>query len=75
MSAIFSWLTENWESVVAILAAAHGLAVVIVNLTPTPKDDEWVAKIYSVVEMVAGLFTSKAKETGATETTTDQVAE
>lgn len=38
------------------------VAEAIVNLTPTPADDKWVAKIYRVIEAIAGLFTDKAKE-------------
>lgn len=56
------FVTENWGGVLTALAAAHALAVAIVNLTPTPKDDEILAKVYRVVEIVAGLFTSKAKQ-------------
>lgn len=55
------FLTENWSGVLTALAAAHALAVAIVNLTPTPKDDEILEKVYRVVEIAAGLFTSKAK--------------
>lgn len=55
------FVTENWGGILAALAAAHALAVAIVNLTPTPKDDEVLAKVYRVVEIAAGLFTTKAK--------------
>jgi hypothetical protein len=33
-----------------------------VNLTPTPKDDEIIAKIYKVVEVLAGILTDRAKD-------------
>ena len=49
-------------SAVTILMAAHALAVAIVNLTPTPTDDEWVATIYTYIEWAAGIITSKAKQ-------------
>lgn len=57
-----NFITENWEAFLAVLAALHGLAIAIVNLTPTPKDDEILAKIYRVVEILAGIFTNRAKD-------------
>ena len=57
-----NFITENWEAFLAVLAALHGLAIAIVNLTPTPKDDEILAKIYRVVEILAGIFTDRAKD-------------
>ena len=58
---MLDWITTNWDAILALLAAIHVLALAVVNLTPTPKDDEFVAKIYSFVEKFAGIFTSKAK--------------
>lgn len=46
----------------AFLAAAHAAALVIVNATPTPADDAALAKVYGVIEFLAGLFTAKAKQ-------------
>ncbi|HWL80101.1 MAG TPA: hypothetical protein VNR89_04050 [Roseomonas sp.] len=48
-------------ALLAILGT-QALAKLIVNLTPTPKDDEIVAKVYRGVEIVAGIITSKAKQ-------------
>lgn len=61
---MFEWITTNWTGILAAVAGAHALALAVVNLTPTPKDDAILAKVYKVVEFVAGFFTSKAKETG-----------
>ena len=48
---------------VALAVAIHGLALVIVNLTPTPKDDEAltaaakiITKLYRAIEILAGLI-------------------
>lgn len=48
---------------VALVVALHGVALVIVNLTPTPKDDEaltaaaqLVVKLYRAIEILAGLI-------------------
>lgn len=55
-------LIAHIEKLLLILLAAHALAVAIVNLTPTPKDDEYVAKIYRVIEILAGLVTKLSKK-------------
>lgn len=57
-----TWLIENYEAVVAFLLAAHAAALVIVNLTPTPKDNEVLAKVYKVIQVAAGLVTKKATD-------------
>jgi len=53
---------------VAAVVAVHGAAVAIVNLTPTPKDDEalgkysrLVVKLYRAVEILAGVVTPLVK--------------
>lgn len=58
---MLNWLLENWDGVLGVIAAAHALALAIVNLTPTPKDDEIVGKVYKVIEALAGVVTRKAK--------------
>jgi hypothetical protein len=49
-------------TILAGLLAAHALAVFVVNLTPTPKDNEWVARIYRGLEWLGGIVTKKVKE-------------
>jgi hypothetical protein len=53
---------------VALAVAIHGLALVIVNMTPTPKDNQalstyarLVVKTYRAIEILAGIVTPKAK--------------
>lgn len=58
---MINWVTANWDGILAVVSAVHVLALAIVNLTPTPKDDAFVAKVYTVVEKVAGIFTAKVK--------------
>lgn len=55
-------LTENWTEIVGVLAALHVLALAIVNVTPTPKDDELYGKLYKVIEVIAGIVTKLAKK-------------
>ena len=53
---------------VALLVAIHGVAVVVVNLTPTPKDDAALdtitrmgVKVYRAIEILAGVITPLVK--------------
>jgi hypothetical protein len=53
---------------VALAVAIHGAAVLITNLTPTPKDDEALggfqrsaAKAYRLLEIAAGIIGPLAK--------------
>lgn len=59
---MISHLTENWAEIAGILAALHVLALAIVNVTPTPKDDELYAKLYKIIEIIAGIVTKVAKK-------------
>lgn len=53
---------QHSKTAVEILLAAHGLALVIVNLTKTPADDAVVAKVYKVIEVFAGFITKLSKK-------------
>jgi hypothetical protein len=53
---------------VALAVAIHGVALIIVNLTPTPKDDaalqagaKIAVKIYRAIEILAGVITPLIK--------------
>ena len=59
---------DRFADYVALAVALHGLALVIVNITPTPKDNEAlgdisrvVVKAYRAVEILAGIVTPRAK--------------
>lgn len=54
---------------VALAVALHGAALVWVNMTPTPKDNErldkysrLVARVYRVVEILAGVVSKRVKQ-------------
>lgn len=51
---IVSWFVENWLAVVNAVAYVVTAATAIVALTPSPKDDEWLAKIRKVFDFLAG---------------------
>ena len=59
---------DRFAEYVALVVALHGVALVIVNLTPTPKDNETlgnarrvVVKMYRAVEILAGIVGPLAK--------------
>ena len=60
---------DKMTEYVALAVAIHGLALVVVNLTPTPKDNEALdsisrvaVKLYRAVEILAGIVSRKAKQ-------------
>ena len=55
-------LLANAKDIVEILIAIHGVALLIVNLTPTPKDDAALAKYYRIIEVLAGIISKLAKK-------------
>lgn len=61
MLALFGYILAHGPEIIAALLAVHAAAVAIVNLTPTPKDDEAVSKVYRVIEILAGIITKLSK--------------
>lgn len=62
---LFSFLADipYIDVVLGGLVAAHGLALFIVNLTDTPKDNDLVGKAYRYIELMAGIVkASKVKQ-------------
>ncbi len=62
-------LSSKLTEIAALAIAVHGLAVVIVNMTPTPKDNKQLSDLarlvvrgYRVIELAAGLVSKKAKQ-------------
>ncbi len=43
------------EDAIALALAIHGVALAVVNITPTPKDDEAMRRFYKVLELFAGI--------------------
>lgn len=59
---------DRFADYIALIVAVHGVAVVVVNMTPTPKDDEALStyrrlavKSYRALEILAGIITPLAK--------------
>lgn len=62
MDTLVTFVMENATDLIAVVFAVMVVAQLIVNLTPTPKDNAVYERVYRVVEFLAGLVTTKAKE-------------
>ena len=56
-----SWILEHKEALIGILTSVVAVASAIAALTPTPKDDTIVGKVYKVLDFLA-LNVGKAKD-------------
>ena len=45
MFAIYQWLVDNWPLLAQVLGAILALAALVTRLTPTPKDDAFIARL------------------------------
>jgi hypothetical protein len=61
MTAVFAYVMAHLPEIVAAMFAVHAAALTIVNITPTPKDDAYVAKFYRFIEILAGIITKLSK--------------
>lgn len=59
---MLEFVMNNATEILAVILSTQVLAQFIVNLTPTPKDDEIVGKVYGLIEKVAGIWGGTAKE-------------
>jgi hypothetical protein len=58
---ILNWIITNASDLIGVATTIVAAASAVAALTPTPKDDTWVAKIYKVVDWLA-LNIGKAKD-------------
>jgi hypothetical protein len=58
-----NWLVTNKEVLVTIVTLTVTLASLVASLTPTPKDDTIVGKLYGLLDLLA-LNVGRAKEKG-----------
>lgn len=58
---MITYIQENWEGIIAILGGVIAAASAVAALTPTPKDDGWVKKLYKLLDLLA-LNVGKAKD-------------
>lgn len=50
---MISWLQANWKDVLAIIGGVVTVASIIVKLTPTQKDDAFLAKVIKVLSALS----------------------
>lgn len=60
-----NFIIEHASSVLEAISLVHAAALIVVNITPTPKDNEFlegasgrVNGLYRLIEMLAGIFNS-----------------
>lgn len=58
-----SWLLNNWETIFAIWGMLVAFCTAIVKLTPTQKDDGFLAKIVKWADVFSVVFTKEDAET------------
>ena len=60
---MIEYIQTNSETLIAIITGVVTIASLVASLTPTPKDDTIVGKIYKFVDLLA-LNIGKAKDKG-----------
>lgn len=58
---MIAYIQENWDSILAVITSVIAAASAIAAITPTPKDDNLVKKLYWLVDLFA-LNIGKAKD-------------
>ena len=53
METYISWIATNYDVLIAGALAVVGGFSIIAKLTPTPKDDEILAKVVKVLDFIA----------------------
>ena len=61
MKDIIQWTTDNWDSILVAVTAIISAASAVAALTPTPKDDGVIRKLYAILDGLA-LNVGKAKD-------------
>ena len=58
---IVTWILSNKLELINVVTAIVAAASAVAALTPTPKDNGWVAKAYKIIDWLA-LNVGKAKD-------------
>lgn len=48
-----NWILENWVGILTAVTSVIAAASAVAALTPTPKDDSFIAKVKGVVNFLA----------------------
>lgn len=51
----------NENEIIKAILAIHTVAVIYVNFTNTPKDNDFMRRLYKIIEALAGIITPTAK--------------
>jgi len=62
MNEVMQYIQENWEAIIAACAGVMMAARLIVKITPTPKDDAWVAKIVTLLKNLGLVIPDEPKK-------------
>lgn len=57
------YIQQNWEQIALVITSVVAAASAIAALTPTPKDDTWVARAYKLIDILA-INVGQAKDKG-----------
>lgn len=50
---VINWITAHWTDITTIIAYTVATASIVVKLTPTVKDDQILANIIRILDMLA----------------------
>jgi len=53
---LVQWVKDNYSAILQALGALYTVLLIVVKLTPTPKDDELLSKVQGLILKVVGLF-------------------
>lgn len=59
-------IKENWDLIVEIVLILYAIAKIVVNLTPSEKDNLILTKVVEFIEKVIDLFIPNLKKGGGT---------
>ena len=63
-----TWLIEHWETIFATWGVLVAFCTAIVKLTPTQKDDNFLAKVVKWADVFSVVFTKEDAQTIANAT-------
>lgn len=56
---MIQWLIDNWEAIFAVWGMLVALCTALVKITPTQKDDNFLAKVVKWADVFSVVFTKE----------------
>lgn len=56
---MMQWLVDNWETIFAVWGMLVAFCTAVVKLTPTQKDDKFLAKVVKWADVFSVVFTKE----------------